>query len=75
MRHSMRAVSMRIITPHDIDQIWQQDGLTIPKAGPNGSGLGSYPDLSAAIYRHVAVPGTFQPNGKLGRSTVLVEGK
>jgi len=48
-----------------IDQIWQQDGLTITKAGPNGSGLGSYPDLSAAIYRHVAVPGTFQPNGKL----------
>ena len=48
-----------------IDGIWQSDGLTIPKAGPNGSGLGSYPDLSAAIYRHVAVPGTFKPDGTL----------
>jgi hypothetical protein len=48
-----------------IDQIWQENGLTIPKAGPNGSGLGSYPDLSAAIYRHVAGPGTFTPAGKL----------
>jgi hypothetical protein len=48
-----------------IDQIWQENGLTIPKAGPNGSGLGSYPDLSAAIFRHVAVAGTFQPDGKL----------
>jgi len=40
-----------------IDQVWQSNGLTIPKAGPNASGLGSYPDLSAAIYRHVAYPG------------------
>jgi hypothetical protein len=48
-----------------IDQIWSSNGLTIPKAGPNGSGLGSYPDLSAAIYRHTAGPGTFSPDGKL----------
>jgi hypothetical protein len=48
-----------------IDQIWQSNGLTIPKAGPNGSGLGSYPDLSAAIYRHTAAPGTFSPTGQL----------
>jgi trimeric autotransporter adhesin len=48
-----------------IDAIWQSNGLTIPKAGPNGSGLGSYPDLSAAIYRHTAAPGTFSPTGQL----------
>jgi hypothetical protein len=48
-----------------IDGIWQSNGLTILKAGPNASGLGSYPDLSAAIYRHVAVPGTFKPDGTL----------
>ena len=42
-----------------IDEIWSTNGLTIPKAGPNGSGLGSYPDLSAAIYRHTAAAGTF----------------
>src|SRR5258706_6422044 len=48
-----------------IDQIWQSNGLTIPKAGPNGSGLGSYPDLSAAIYRHTAAPGTFSSTGQL----------
>jgi trimeric autotransporter adhesin len=48
-----------------MDQIWQSNGLTIPKAGPNGSGLGSYPDLSAAIYRHTAAPGTFSPTGQL----------
>jgi trimeric autotransporter adhesin len=48
-----------------IDSIWQSNGLTIPKPGPNASGLGSYPDLSAAIYRHTAGPGTFTPDGKL----------
>jgi Beta-1,3-glucanase len=51
-----------------IDQIWAENGLTIPKAGPNASGLGSYPDLSAAIYRHVAGPGMFTPDGKLVNS-------
>ena len=53
-----------------IDQIWQSNGLTIPKAGPNGSGLGAYPDLSAAIYRHTAAPGTFSPDGKLISQTM-----
>jgi len=48
-----------------IDEIWASNGLTIPKAGPNGSGLRSYPNLSAAIYRHTAGPNTFAPDGKL----------
>jgi Beta-1,3-glucanase len=48
-----------------INQIWQENGLTIPLAGPNASGLGSYPDLSAAIYRHVAVAEMFNPDGSL----------
>ena len=45
--------------------MWATNGLTIPKAGPNASGLGAYPDLSAAIYRHTAAPGTVSPDGKL----------
>jgi hypothetical protein len=49
-----------------VDQIWSANGLTVAKPGPNGSGLGSYPNLSAAIYRHVgAVSGTFDASGKL----------
>jgi len=48
-----------------IDEVWATNNLTIPKAGPNASGLGSYPNLSAAIYRHTAAPGTFAPDGKL----------
>ncbi len=48
-----------------IDQVWATNNLTIPKAGPNASGLGSYPNLSAAIHRHTAAPGTFAPDGKL----------
>jgi trimeric autotransporter adhesin len=48
-----------------IAQIWSSNGLTIPLAGANGDGLGAYPDLSAAIYRHTAAPGTFNPNGTL----------
>ncbi len=48
-----------------VDQIWSTNGLTIPKPGPNGSGLAAYPDLSAAIYRHTAGPGTFTAAGKL----------
>ena len=32
--------------------------------GPNGSGLGSYPSLSAAIHRHTgAAPGSFTSDG------------
>jgi len=37
-----------------INNIWSFNGITIPKAGPNGSGLTSNPDLSAAIFRHSA---------------------
>ena len=37
-----------------ISNIWSFNGITIPLAGPNGSGLGSNPDLSAAIFRHTA---------------------
>ena len=48
-----------------IDDVWSSNRLTIPKAGPNGSGLGAYPDLSAAIYRHTAGPNTFARNGEL----------
>ncbi len=48
-----------------IAEVWASNGLVIPIAGDNGDGLGAYPDLSAAIYRHVAAPGTFNPNGSL----------
>ncbi len=49
-----------------VDQLWAANGLTIAKPGANGSGLGSYPDVSAAIMRHVgAVAGTFTAAGKL----------
>jgi hypothetical protein len=48
-----------------VDDIWSTNGLTIPKPGPNASNLAAYPDLSAAIYRHTAGPGTFSADGKL----------
>jgi hypothetical protein len=49
-----------------VDSLWTANGITVAKPGPNGSGLGSYPDLSAAIYRHVGnVAGTFSAAGKL----------
>lgn len=50
-----------------IDAIWAINGLTIPKAGANASGLGSYPNLSAGIYRHTIPVDqvTFSPDGKL----------
>jgi hypothetical protein len=49
-----------------VDQLWTVNGLTIAKPGANGSGLASYPDVSAAIFRHVgAVSGTFDATGKL----------
>ena len=48
-----------------VDTMWANNGITIAKPGPNGSGLGSYPDLSAAIYRHVGdKAGTFDKDGK-----------
>lgn len=37
-----------------IADIWSFNGITIPEAGSNGSGLGANPDLSAAIFRHTA---------------------
>jgi trimeric autotransporter adhesin len=37
-----------------ISNIWSNNGITIPLAGPNGSNLGGNPDLSAAIFRHTA---------------------
>lgn len=47
-------------------EMWTNNGITIPMPGPNGSGLGAYPDLSAAIMRHVgAAAGTFTAAGKL----------
>jgi hypothetical protein len=49
-----------------VDQIWSANGITVPKPGPNASGLGAYPNLSAAIFRHVgAEAGSFTPDGKL----------
>ena len=49
-----------------VDQLWAANGITIAKPGPNGSGLAAYPDLSAAIYRHVGdAPGSFDAAGKL----------
>jgi hypothetical protein len=49
-----------------VDALWTANGITVPRPGPNGSGLGSYPNLSAAIYRHVgATPGTFMADGTL----------
>ncbi|WP_050062120.1 malectin domain-containing carbohydrate-binding protein [Silvibacterium bohemicum] len=54
-----------------IEQLWAVNGITIPLAIPNGDGLGSYPDLSAAIYRHVgAVAGTFNANGTLANQAL-----
>jgi hypothetical protein len=47
-------------------EMWTNNGLTIPLPGPNGSGLGANPDLSAAIFRHVgAASGTWKPDGTL----------
>jgi glycosyl hydrolase family 64 (putative beta-1,3-glucanase) len=49
-----------------VDEMWAANGITIPKPGPNGSGLAAHPDLSAAIFRHVGnAPGTFDAAGKL----------
>jgi hypothetical protein len=49
-----------------VDTMWANNGITVTKPGPNGSGLGAYPDLSAAIYRHFGeAAGTFDAAGKL----------
>jgi hypothetical protein len=58
------------------------NGITIPKPGPNGRRpRGNYPDLSAAIYRHVGSPRrhlsrqrhALEP-GPLGRSDDVLQG-
>jgi hypothetical protein len=60
----------------NVEEIWTANGLTVPQPGPNGSGLGSYPDLSAAIYRHVGgAAGTFDPSGKLLDKTLWSDAK
>jgi len=49
-----------------IAQMWTNNGITVPMPGPNGSGLGAYPSLSAAIFRHVgAAAGTWNADGSL----------
>jgi hypothetical protein len=60
----------------NVEEIWTANSLTVPRPGPNGSGLGSSPDLSAAIYRHVGgVAGTFDPSGKLLDKTLWSNAK
>ena len=57
-----------------VDTMWAKNGLTITKPGPNGSGLGAYPDVSAAIFRHVGdVAGSFSPDGKLLNKTLWAD--
>jgi hypothetical protein len=49
-----------------VNTLWANNGLTIAKPGPNGSGLGAYPNISAAIMRHVGdKAGTFAADGTL----------
>ena len=49
-----------------VDAVWSANGLTIPKPGPNGSGLAAYPNVSAAIFRHVGdQAGSFNADGTL----------
>ncbi|MFT3767404.1 MAG: glycoside hydrolase family 64 protein [Minicystis sp.] len=48
------------------DAIWAANGLSFPKPGPNGSGLGAYPNVSAALMRNVGnVAGSLTPDGQL----------
>jgi hypothetical protein len=57
-----------------VSQIWSQNGLTIAQPGPNGSGLGSYPDVSAAIFRHVGdQAGSFSPSGQLANKSLWAD--
>ena len=49
-----------------INQVWATNPLSaVPMPGDNASGLGSYPGLSAAIYRHIAAPNTFNSSGSV----------
>lgn len=55
-----------------VDSLWSANGITIPKPGANGDGLGAYPVLEAAIFRHVgATAGSFDANGKLLAKTLF----
>jgi hypothetical protein len=57
-----------------VNALWAANGLTIAKPGPNGSGLGAFPDISAAIYRHVGdQAGTFTPDGKLSNHALWTD--
>jgi len=57
-----------------VDAIWAANGLTIPKPGPNASGLAMYPNISAAIFRHVgATAGSFTPDGQLANQDLWSE--
>jgi fibronectin type 3 domain-containing protein len=47
-----------------INEVWATNPLgAVPMPGDNASGLGDYPGLSAAIYRHIASPNTFNSSG------------
>jgi glycosyl hydrolase family 64 (putative beta-1,3-glucanase) len=54
-----------------VNELWAANGLTIPKPGANGSGLGAYPNISAAIFRHMGqVAGSFTATGALLNKTL-----
>jgi hypothetical protein len=54
-----------------VDQIWAANGITVPKPGPNASGLWAYPNLSAAIFRHVGqAAGSLTTDGKVADKTL-----
>jgi hypothetical protein len=49
-----------------VNEIWAANSLTVPRPGPNGSGLSAYPNLSAAIFRHTGTAaGSFTTTGAL----------
>jgi hypothetical protein len=56
-----------------VNQIWANNGITIAKPPPLGSlDLTPYPDLSAAIFRHVGdVAGAFGPDGYAANMNLL----
>jgi glycosyl hydrolase family 64 (putative beta-1,3-glucanase) len=57
-----------------VDTVWANNGITIAKPGPNGAGLAMYPDLSAAIYRHVGdKAGSFDMGGMLLDKTLWAD--
>jgi len=55
-----------------IDTLWTNNGLTIDKPGANGDGLGAYPDIEAAIFRHVgSEAGSFNTDGSLANASLF----